>query len=372
MFPIELITRAIDRKPWVAHLYVTDQCNLDCAYCNEYDNSFPHAPLADLKKWMDKIRALGVARLGLQGGEPLKHPDIAEVVRYAKSLGFYKVSMSSNAFLLTRDLLRDLEDAGLDSFHISVDRMTPVTSTRKSMKSVLHKLDWFANSPIKLNVSGVLFRDSLDEVPTVIDTCLDRGIGVHARAVHDDLIQHRTLRDAALTEPILKLVEQQETLKRNGAKIHTNWNLFRYEKAMLRGEPLEWTCTAGYKYFYVSARGKFWLCNQVRTDRHILDITPEDLCAYNVKKSCQAGCGVYCIVDTSHKVNHPLRYLARDVIGSLRARFSRMRGDLPQRMRDLPSNCLTSSSAMAQDNHAGAQPVHCGSCHSPESAETKT
>ena len=91
MFPIESITRALDRKPWVAHLYVTDQCNLDCHYCNEYDNSVPHPPTTDLRRWMDKIRQLGVARLGLQGGEPLKHPDIAELVRYAKSLGFYRI-----------------------------------------------------------------------------------------------------------------------------------------------------------------------------------------------------------------------------------------------------------------------------------------
>ncbi|HEY2615227.1 MAG TPA: radical SAM protein, partial [Chthoniobacterales bacterium] len=196
MFPIQSITRMFDHKPWVAHLYVTEQCNLDCHYCNEYDNSVPHPATADLKRWMDKIRELRVARLGLQGGEPLKHPDIAELVRYAKSLGFYKVSMSSNGFLLTQDLLRELEKAGLDSFHISVDRMTPIASTRKSMKSVLHKLDWFKTSPIKLNVSGVLFRESLGEMGQVVDTCLDRGVAVQMRAVHDDLISNKVLRDA--------------------------------------------------------------------------------------------------------------------------------------------------------------------------------
>ena len=369
MFPIESITRAFDRKPWVAHLYVTDQCNLDCHYCNEYDNSVPHPATADVKRWMDKIRELGVARLGLQGGEPLKHPDIAELVRYAKSLGFYKVSMSSNAFLLTRNLLRDLENAGLDSFHISVDRMTPIASTRKSMKSVLHKFEWFEKSPIKLNVSGVLFRDSLDEVATVIDTCLDRGVGVQARAVHDDLIQHRTLRDAGSTERILGFVEQQETLKRTGAKIHTNWNLIAYQKAMLRGEPTEWTCTAGYKYFYVSARGKFWLCNQVRTEKNILDITPEDLLAYNVKKSCQANCGVYCIVDTSHKVNHPLRYFARDAVGELSSRLAGLRRDLPRRIRDLPQPPSVNTALPADQNHSGAQEVHAGCDRSPDCAK---
>ena len=178
--------RVFDHKPWAAHLYVTEQCNLDCHYCNEYDNSIPHPATADLKKWMDHIRALGVARIGFQGGEPLMHPEIVELVRYAKSIGFNPLSMSTNGFLLTRQLLAGLEEAGLDKLQISVDRMTPIASTRKSMKSVLPKLDWFKDSKIKLQVSGVLFQETLEEMGQVIDTCLDRGIPVHARVVHDD------------------------------------------------------------------------------------------------------------------------------------------------------------------------------------------
>ena len=71
MFSLQQVARVFDTKPWVAHLYVTEQCNLDCHYCNEFNNSIPHPVLADLKKWMDHIRKLGVMRLGLQGGEPL-------------------------------------------------------------------------------------------------------------------------------------------------------------------------------------------------------------------------------------------------------------------------------------------------------------
>ena len=150
MLDLQQIRRVFDTKPWAAHLYVTEQCNLDCHYCNEFNNSIPHPALADLKKWMDHMRKLGVMRLGLQGGEPLKHPDIVEVVRYAKSIGFRKVSMSTNGFLLNRQLLADLEGAGLDKLQISVDRMTPIASTRKAMKSIVHKLDWFKDSKIKL------------------------------------------------------------------------------------------------------------------------------------------------------------------------------------------------------------------------------
>jgi MoaA/NifB/PqqE/SkfB family radical SAM enzyme len=335
MFDLRQIPRVFDTKPWAAHLYVTDQCNLDCHYCNEFNNSIPHPTLANLKRWMDHIRKLGVMRLGLQGGEPLSHPGIVEIVRYAKSLGFCKVSMSTNGFLLNHQLLADLETAGLDELQISVDRMTPIASTRKSMKSIVHKLDWFKDSKIKLNVSGVLFKETLDEMGQVIDTCLDLGIRVHARVVHNDLVHDRALRDASATEPLLRFLEYQEKLKLSGQKIHSSWNLLGYQKKMLRQEPVEWTCIAGYKYVFVSATGKFWLCSQVRTEKHILEITREDLLSYNRKKSCQAGCGVYCTAEASLAVSHPLHFVGREVAGMLASRVSRTRPSEPERIRDL-------------------------------------
>jgi MoaA/NifB/PqqE/SkfB family radical SAM enzyme len=334
MIGLQQVLRVFDDKPWVAHLYVTEQCNLDCHYCNEYDNSIPHPAVADLKKWMDHIRQLGVVRLGFQGGEPLKHPAIVELVRYAKALGFCAVSMSTNGFLLNRALLAELEAAGLDQLQISVDRMTPIASTRKSMKSILHKLDWFKDSRIKMNVSGVLFHETLDEMGQVIDTCLDLGIPVHARVIHDDLVHERALRDPTAHEPLLRFLEQQEKLKRAGEKIHSSWNLFAYEKKMLRQEAVEWTCVAGYKYFFVSSRGKFWLCSQVRTERDILGITREDLASYNRKKDCQARCGVYCTAEASLAVSHPLQYVGREAAGVLASGVLRLRGGGAGRMRD--------------------------------------
>ena len=91
--------RLLDRKPLQCSLYVTDRCNLDCAYCTEYNNSRPHPSLEDLKKWIRKIRGLSTMRIALVGGEPLMHPNIVELVRYCRELGF-ATSLTTNGFLL--------------------------------------------------------------------------------------------------------------------------------------------------------------------------------------------------------------------------------------------------------------------------------
>ena len=300
------------KQPFLAraifHCRINLWCNLDCHYCNEFNNSIPHPALADLKKWMDHIRKLGVARLGLQGGEPLKHPDIVEVVRYAKSLGFGKVSMSTNGFMLTRELIAALETAGLDSIHISVDRMTPIASTRKSMKSIQHKLSWFKDSKIKLNVSGVLFKETLDEMGQVVDTCLDLGVAVQARAVHDDLLHDRALRETRMQATRSSVSSRSRSNSSAVERRSTQAGTFSiikkrcYAKNRSNGPASRATNISS---FHRPASSGFAVrCDQRET---FLEITKEDLLSYNEKKSCQARCGVYCTVDTSLFVNHPMR-----------------------------------------------------------------
>src|SRR6478736_3496817 len=247
--------RLFDRKPLQCSLYLTDRCNLDCSYCTEYDNSKPHPKLEDLKLWIRKIRDLGTMRIALVGGEPLLHPNVVEVVRYCRELGF-ATSLTTNGFLLTRKLLKELEEAGLQVMQISVDRMTPSPITKKSFKTILPKLDYF------------------------IDSMIER--------------------------------------KRRGEKIHTNEAILQYQKSLLRNEPVEWTCTAGYKLFFVSAQGKFWECSMVHTDKHIMDVTLDDLYANYKKKSCQEGCGVYCAVSTSLVVQKPVQVISKEIANRAR------------------------------------------------------
>src|SRR4029078_6148235 len=111
-------------------------------------------------KYIKKIRELGTMRIALVGGEPLTHPDIVELGRYCRDLGF-ATSLTTNGFLLTREKVRALEGAGLQVMQISVDRMTPSPVTKKTFKTILPKLEYFRDSKISLHITGVLCADSL-------------------------------------------------------------------------------------------------------------------------------------------------------------------------------------------------------------------
>jgi MoaA/NifB/PqqE/SkfB family radical SAM enzyme len=63
------------------------RCNLDCSYCPAeiHDNYSPHTNIQLLLDTVDKLESIGKPiRLSLTGGEPCVHPDIEDLLIYAK------------------------------------------------------------------------------------------------------------------------------------------------------------------------------------------------------------------------------------------------------------------------------------------------
>ena len=297
--------RLFDKRPIACHLYVTDRCNLSCGYCREYDNTATHPRLDDLKRWSRKARELGCLHIGLRGGEPLLHPDIVSLVGYCRALGL-SVSLSTNGCPLTQRLAWRLGQAGLGRLHVSVDRMSPSRSTRKSLEALAVKLDFLRLCPFRVVVTGVLFEETLEECDAVLDGALDRGFSAHFRLVHPGPGQEHTV-GRGPTNRLRGFLNEMMMRKATGQPIHTSWAILDYQRRLLSGEPPDWTCAAGYKHFFISSKGKFWPCSMVRTEIDIESLTVQDLSQWYRKKSCQTNCGVYCVISASMLYERPVR-----------------------------------------------------------------
>lgn len=322
----QALLRAMDDRPLQCSLYVTDRCNLDCGYCTEYDNSAPHPATQDLKRWLTQIRSLGTARIALVGGEPLLHPDIVELVRFARGLGM-ATSLTTNGFLLSESLVTALEDAGLEVMQISIDRVTPSPVTRKSLKTIERKVELLRGSRIKLHLTGVICADTADECEQVLEFGLSRGIPTELRLVHagPDGTMHV---DPGERARVRALIERMIERKQRGEAIHTTRALLDYQLGLIDGVDQQeaWTCSAGHKLFFVSARGKFLECSMRHTERDIMSMTLEDLKPYSRKKECQEGCGVYCAIGVSLFRSNPLQYLRGEIVPRVRQTWLELRG----------------------------------------------
>lgn len=103
-------------------LHLLTACNLSCKHC--YINPGQHGtsilPLKTILVWLRCFaRPDGQTNLILLGGEPTMHPDLADVVRAAKSL-HYHVTVDSNGFLF-HDFLERVSPGELDFLSFSLD-----------------------------------------------------------------------------------------------------------------------------------------------------------------------------------------------------------------------------------------------------------
>jgi pyruvate-formate lyase-activating enzyme len=71
----------------MAHIVPMRRCNLDCAYCNEYDKTSDPVPLAEMERRVDHLARLGTSIVTISGGEPLLHPELDGVIRRIRKNG---------------------------------------------------------------------------------------------------------------------------------------------------------------------------------------------------------------------------------------------------------------------------------------------
>ena len=325
--PMQLVRslpRAVDDRPIWAQLNITWRCNLDCAYCTEYDNEKGHVPADVVLSRIDKCRELGVLHTDLIGGEPLLHPELVPMFRHITALGMTS-GMTTNGFLLTADKLDRLMEAGLGRLQISVDGVHPTRGTPKSLKTLQKKIELCAGRNIWFRVNTVICDETLDQVEEVARFCFERQVGVNFSVVHERGRLRRRLNNARYLEKIRWLRAEKQA----GQPVSTPYFLLDYYEQTLTGAPPAWTCLAGQKCFYVAPDGGFHFCAHVPPAGDFAAITAADVGRFDAAKGCERDCGVDCVVHTSL----PLSRLAATVKSELGGRLGAVSSALMGRGR---------------------------------------
>ena len=286
-------------RPLLAHLVVTRYCNLDCAYCNEFDKVSKPIALDLLLARIDRLAELGTRVLTLTGGEPLTNPGHEAVIAHARSRGM-TVTTITNGFLLTRARIEAMNAAGLNALQISIDGVEPDAISKKTLKSLRGKLQLLADhAEFAININSVLgiseerTRDAL-EVARVA-----RGHGFS----HTVGVMHEGDGSLAALSPTQRAVYAQ--LMREGGIPH-RFNYWAFQRNLMDGRPNDWRCRAGGRYLYICEDGLVHYCSQRRGVPAIpLDVyTREDVArGFATVKACAPFCTVSCVHQASFADN---------------------------------------------------------------------
>jgi len=124
------------QTPFVVHVDTNNVCNFKCKFCTSGDHELlarynrPKGYMTyelfkkvidDLTHFDNKVKDL----IFHKNGEPLLHPDLVKMIKYAKLKNVAnRTILVTNASLLTPSLARDIANSGIDYIQISIEAVS--------------------------------------------------------------------------------------------------------------------------------------------------------------------------------------------------------------------------------------------------------
>ena len=116
-----------NERPFIAIWEATQACDLACVHCRAsaqpLRSSF-ELSTAEAKRLIDQIAEMRVPVFVITGGDPLKRPDIFDLMEYATARGLRTSLTPSATPLLTREAIAELQRRGLARLAVGLDAST--------------------------------------------------------------------------------------------------------------------------------------------------------------------------------------------------------------------------------------------------------
>jgi len=158
------------------------RCNLACKHCyaTSADTDFPgELNTQKIFAVMDDLKRFGVPVLILSGGEPLLHPDIFEISRRARDMGFY-VGLSSNGTLITQENIDDIVSIGYDYVGVSLDGMAEIHDRFRRKQGAFDEsmrgIRLCRDAGLKVGLRFTLTQDNASDLPDLLQLMEDEAI----------------------------------------------------------------------------------------------------------------------------------------------------------------------------------------------------
>lgn len=287
-----LLTKAaLDKdRPILAQLAVIRRCNLSCGYCHEYDKVSKPVPLDVLKARIDKLKRLKTVFITLNGGEPLLHPQLPDLVRYIAENGMVPM-INSNAHALKLSLIQKLNDAGLFGMQISCDSLEDNEVTQKSMRRLKPKLDMLKeHARFIVRINGVLGSADPHEAKEVAKIVVGYGFIFQCSLMRDEYGQA-----LPLSKEAAEVYANIRGMKRRLPKMLND----NFQLPLVRGEDIQWKCRAGARHFEIDERGLVHYCQpKTGLPGKMLDEYSVDDIRHNY--SCAKTCTKRCPIAYAH------------------------------------------------------------------------
>ena len=172
----QINTTDFNERPFIAIWEVTQACDLACVHCRasaQPDRNPMELSTEEGKQLIDQIAALKVPVFVLTGGDPIKRPDLFELIGHARSVGV-RVSLTPSATpLLTKEIVEQLKEAGLARLAVSMDGASAEThdafrGMSGSLARTLDAVRWANEIGLPVQVNTTFSRRNIGEIDNIV------------------------------------------------------------------------------------------------------------------------------------------------------------------------------------------------------------
>lgn len=165
--------------PFLVIWELTQACDLVCQHCRA--SAMPNRCPGELnteegKNLLESIRAMGTPVCVLSGGDPLKRPDLCELIAHGTRIGLRMATIPAATDRIAPEMLADLKRAGLAQIAFSLDASTETLhdgfrQVPGTYRTTMQAIRWAqaAGLPVQINTaySKYNFPDADDMIRLV-------------------------------------------------------------------------------------------------------------------------------------------------------------------------------------------------------------
>jgi radical SAM protein len=175
----------IHQRPLLVYWELTRACELACRHCRA--ESVPNRHPDELSteegyRLLDQLTDFGtpLPHIVITGGDPLKRPDLWELIRAARQRGFTVAITPSGTYALTPEIVRRFKEEGIWMMAISIDGSTPerhdgIRQVPGSFEQTIRAAHWARDANLPIQVNTLVCNQTADDLSAVYDLIVELG-----------------------------------------------------------------------------------------------------------------------------------------------------------------------------------------------------
>ena len=304
----DYLAQLAEGGPGFVQLALTNACNARCSFCSFSrlsPSQWEQAPWKRLRPGLAALAAGGIRFLVFTGGEPLLYPQLLPALELSRKLGMTTL-LCTNGWLLNQAKITALAAAGLSHLIISIDAPTaPAHDAHRGLPGLTAHLRRQIPLIIAAGlvpVASVTLSRLVPDLDQLGHFLMELGFGLVTFSypltrLHSSYLSYAAtdLVTFSPQELAARFADLLAWRRRAPVKVLNPSHSLREIRRQLQGQPSQFPCLAGQKYFFVDWQLQVHRCHYLPQILGPIEEFPQ---LPRLEDDCQA-CFIDCYRDAS-------------------------------------------------------------------------